>query len=104
MNSSGFKSTIYVFNSKQESFSRWKQESVVYYRWYGFDAVFARADACQDVNVEDPDCPMEKLQDGFRADVIVSHLNAWKFLSAALKSAGHYFSGQLSGGRMAFFG
>ena len=32
MNSSGFKSTIPVFNGKQESFSRWKQESVIYSR------------------------------------------------------------------------
>ena len=38
----GFKPTIPVFNSKQESFSRWKQEAVIYSRRYGFDAVFTR--------------------------------------------------------------
>ena len=63
MDSSCFKPTIPVYNGKQESFSRWKQESVVYSRRYGFDAVFTRADEGQDVNVGDPDCPMERLQD-----------------------------------------
>ena len=38
----GFKPTIPVFNGKQESFSRWKQEAVIYSRRYGFDAVFTR--------------------------------------------------------------
>ena len=86
MNSSSFKPTIPVFNGKQESFSRWKQESVIYSRLYGFDAVFTRADECQDVNVGDPDCPMERLQDELGADIVISHLNAWQFLSSALKS------------------
>ena len=86
MNSSGFKPTIPVFNGKQESFSRWKQESVIYSRLYGFDVVFTRADECQDVNVEDPDCPMERLQDECGVDIVISHLNAWQFLSSALKS------------------
>ena len=87
MSSNGFKPTIPVFNGKQEEyFSRWKQESVIYSRRYGFDAVFTRADECQDVNVGDPDCPMERLQDEFGADFVVSHLNAWQFLSSALKS------------------
>ena len=58
MNNSGFKPTIPVFNAKQEPFSRWKQESVIYSRQYGFDVMFTRADECQDVNVGDPDCPM----------------------------------------------
>ena len=39
----GFKPTIPVFTGKQESFSRWKQEAVIYSRRYGFDAVFTRA-------------------------------------------------------------
>ena len=56
----GFKPIITVFNSKQESFSRWK-EAVIYSRRYGLDAVFTRANECQDVNVGDPDCPMERL-------------------------------------------
>ena len=84
--SSDFKPTISVFNGKQESFSRWKQESVIYSRRYGFDAVFTRANECQDVNVEDPDYLMERLQDEFGADIVVPHLNAWQFLSSALKS------------------
>ena len=50
-----FKPTIPVFNGKQESFCRWKQEAVIYSRRYGFDAVFTRTNECQDVNVRDPD-------------------------------------------------
>ena len=75
-----------MFNGKQESFSRWKQEAVIYSRRYVFDAVFTRANVCQDVNVGDPDCPMDRLQDGFGVDIVISHLNAWQFLSSALKS------------------
>ena len=86
MNSIGFKPTIPVFNGKQESFSMWKQESVTYSRRYGFDAVFTRADECQDVNVGDSDCPMERLQDEFGVDIVLSHLNAWQFLPSSLKS------------------
>ena len=82
----GFKPTIPVFNRKQESFSRWKQEAIIYSRQYGFDAVFTRAVECQDVNVEDPDCPMARLQDEFGVDIVISPLNAWQFLSSALKS------------------
>ena len=103
----GFKPTIPVFTDKQESFSRWKQEAVIYSRRYGFDAVFTRVNECQDVNVGDPDCLMERLQDEFGADIVISHLNAWKFLSFALKSEkrpGHSFSGKLPGSRLAFFG
>ena len=47
--------------------------------------MFARADEYQDVNVGDPDCPMERLQDEFGVDSVISHLNAWQFLSFALK-------------------
>ena len=65
----GFKPAIPVFNGKQESFSRWKQEAVVYSRQYDFGAVYTRANECQDVNVENPDCPMERLQDGFEVDI-----------------------------------
>ena len=82
----GFKPTIPVFTGKQESFSRWKQEAVIYSRRYGLDAVFRRATECQDVNVGDPDYPMERLQDEFGVDIVVLHLNAWQFLSSALKS------------------
>ena len=81
----GFKPTIPVFTGKQESFSKWKQEAVIYSRRHGFDAVFARANECQDVNVGDPDCPMERLQDEFMVDTDISRLSAWQFLSA-LKS------------------
>ncbi|CAM9566006.1 unnamed protein product, partial [Ascophyllum nodosum] len=52
----------------------------------GFDAVFTRANECQDINVGDPDCPMERLQDEFGVDIVILHLNAWQFLSSALKS------------------
>ena len=45
-----------------------------------------RANECQDVNVRDPDCPTERLQDEFGVDIIISHLNTWQFLSSALKS------------------
>ena len=86
MNSNGFKPTILVFNGKQESFSRWKQEFVTYSRRYGFDAVFTRADECQDVNVGDPDYPMERWQNEFGVDFVISHLDAWQSLSSALKS------------------
>ena len=82
----GFKPTVPVFNDKQESFSRWKQEAVIYSRRYDFDAVFTRADECQDVNIGDPDCPMQRLQYEFGVDIVISHLNAWQFLSSALKS------------------
>ena len=82
----GFKPTIPVFTGNQESFSRWKQEAVIYSRRYGFDAVFTRANECQDVNVVDPECPMERLQDEFGVDIVILHLNAWQFLSSALKS------------------
>ena len=82
----GFKPTIPVFTGKQETFSRWKQEAVIYSRRYGFDAVFTRANECQGVNVGDPDCPMERLQDEFGVDIVILHLNAWQFLSSALKS------------------
>ena len=73
-NSSRFKPTIPVFNGKQESFSRWKQETVIYSRRYGFDAVLTRADECQDMNVGGPDCPMERFQDEFEVDTVISHL------------------------------
>ena len=86
MDSSGFEPTIPVFNGEQDSFSRWKQESFIYSRRYGFDAVFTRADECQDLNVGDPYCPIERLQDEFGVDIVISHLNAWQFLSSALKS------------------
>ena len=82
----GFKPTIPVFTGKQESFSRWKQEAVIYSRPYGFDAAFSRANECQDVNVGDPDCPIERLQDEFGVDIVIFHLNACQFLSSALKS------------------
>ena len=82
----GFKPTISLFTGKQESFSRWKQGAVIYSRRYGFDAVFTRANECQDVNVGDPDCPMERLQNEFGVDIVILHLNAWQFLSSALKS------------------
>ena len=81
-----FISTIPVSNGKQEPFSRWKQESVIYSRRYGFDAVFTRADESQDVNVGDPDCPMERLQDEFGVDVVISHLNTRQYVSSNLKS------------------
>ena len=75
----GFQATVPVFNGKQESFSRWKQEAVIYSRRYGFDAVFTRANECQDDNVGDPDCPVERLQYAFGVDIVISHLNAWQF-------------------------
>ena len=40
------------------------------------EGVFTRADECQVVNVEDRDCPMERLQDEFGVDIVISHLNA----------------------------
>ena len=49
--------------------------------------MFKRADECQHVNVGDPKCPMERLQDEFGVDIVLSNLNAWQFLSSALKSA-----------------
>ena len=48
--------------------------------------MFTRTDERQDVNVGDPDCPMERLQDEFEVDIIISHLNDWQFFSSALKS------------------
>ena len=48
--------------------------------------MFTRANECQDINVGDPDCPMERLQDEFGVDIVILHLNAWQFLSSALKS------------------
>ena len=82
----GFKPTILVFNGKQESFSRWRQEVNIYSRRYGFDTVFTRANECQDVDMGDPDWPMDRLQDGFKVGIVISHLNVWQFLSSALKS------------------
>ena len=81
-----FKPTVPVSNGKQEPFSRWKQESVIYSRRYGFDALFTRADESKDVNVGDPDCPMERLQDEFGVDIVISHLNARQYVSSKLKS------------------
>ena len=82
----GFKPTIPVFIGKQESLSRWKQEAVIYSRRYGFDAVFTGTNDCQDINVGDPDCPMERLQDEFGMDNVILHLNAWQFLPSSQKS------------------
>ena len=82
----GFMPIVTVFNGKQEPFSRWKQEAVIYSRRYGFDAVFTRANECQEVNVGDLDCPMERLQDEFGVDIVISHFNAWQFLSSTLNS------------------
>ena len=46
-----------------------------------------QARCCWDVNVGDPDHPMERLQDEFWVDFVISHSNAWQlFLSSALKS------------------
>ena len=105
MSISSFKPTILVFNGKQESFSRWKQESVVFSKRYGFDAMFTRADEFQDVNVEDSDCPMESLLDEFGANIVVSYLNTWQLLSLALKKrTGTSFLGLVLLGRMALFG
>ena len=104
----GFKPTIPVFRRKQESFSRWKQEAVIYSRRYGFDTVITRANECQDVNVGDRDCPMDRLQDDFGVDIVISHLNAWQFfLMSALKSEEDRninFSVNFPVGRLAFFG
>ena len=98
------KPTIPVFTGKQESFSRWKQEAVIYSRRYGFDAVFTKANECQDVRVGDPDCPMERLQDEFGVDIVILHLNAWQFLSSALKSEkDRDTSSKFPGSRLAFF-
>ena len=47
--------------------------------------MFTRADECQDVNVSDSDCLMERLQIEFGADIVLSHLNAWQFLPSVLK-------------------
>ena len=66
-----FKPTLPVFNGKQESFSRWKQDAVIYSRRYGFDAVFRRANGCQDVNIGDPDHPMERFQDELGVDIVI---------------------------------
>ena len=82
----GSKPTFPVFTGTQESFSRWKQKAVIYFRRYGFDAVFTRANECQGVNVGEPDCPMQRLQDEFGVDIVILQLNAWQFLSPALKS------------------
>ena len=38
------------------------------------------------LNVGDPDCPMERLQNEFGVDTVILHLNARQFLSSALKS------------------
>ena len=73
-----------MFNGNQEYFFRCKQEAVIYSRRYGFDAVLTRTDEYQDVNVGDTDCPMERLQDEFGVDIVISHLNAWQFMSSAL--------------------
>ena len=78
-----FKPIIPVFTGKQEPFSRWKQEAVIYSRRYGFDGVFIRANECQDVNVGDPDCPMEKLQDEFGVDIVILHLRVVQRLGRA---------------------
>ena len=48
--------------------------------------MFKRANTFQDVNVGDPDCSMERLQDEFGVDMVISRLNAWQILSSALKS------------------
>ena len=53
---------------------------------YGLDAVFTRANECQEDSVGDPDCPMKKLQDEFGVDIAISHFNAWQFLSSTLNS------------------
>ena len=82
----GFKPTILVFNGKQEWFSRWKQEAIIYSRRYGFDAVFTRANEWQDVKVGHPDCPIEIQQDEFGVDMVISRLNAWQSLPSGLKS------------------
>ena len=47
MNINGFKPMIPVLNGKEESFFRWKHESVIYSRPYGFDAVFAVVSSVQ---------------------------------------------------------
>ena len=77
----GFKPTIPVIG-KQESFSRWKQEAVIYSRRFGLDAVFTRANECQDVNVEDPDYPMERLQDEL---LLLLLIHTFSVLSLQLK-------------------
>ena len=59
---------------------------LLFTRRFGFDAMFTRANECQDVNVGDPDCPMGRLEDEFGVDIVILHLNAWQFLSSALKS------------------
>ena len=48
--------------------------------------MFTRANECQDINVGDPDCPMERLKDEFGVGIVILHLNAWQFLSSALIS------------------
>ena len=101
-----FKPAIPVFTGKQKSFSRWKQEAVVYSRRYGFDAVFTRANGCQDVNVGDPDCPMERLQDEFGVDIVTLHFECLAILVVCpeiRRRQGHCFWGKLPGSRLAFF-
>ena len=48
--------------------------------------MFIRADESQNVNVGDPDCLMERLQDEFGVDIVISHLNARQYVSFTLKS------------------
>ena len=76
IDSRNFKPNVPVFNGKHGSLSRWKQESVIYSRQFDLDTVFTWADKCQNVNVGDPDCPIERIQDDFGADIDTLHLNA----------------------------
>ena len=78
-----FKPTTLVFNGKfngkQESFSRWKQEAVIYSKRYGFDVVFTRANECQDVNVGDPTLKLLEMEDIARS--LRSSHSQWQHLT-----------------------
>ena len=108
MNITGFKATIPAFNGKQESFSGWKQESVIYSRRYDFDPVFAKKG--EPVLRHKRSKP--KLPDGKVAGQVRGEYCCFAFECLAVfvvnsqirKGPGYPFSGSFPGGRMAMFG
>ena len=99
----GFKPTIPVFTGTQESFSRWKQEAVIYSRRYGFDAVFTRANECQGVNVGEPDAEIAGRVRGGYCHFAIECLAILVACPEIRKRPGQFFSGELPGSRVAFF-
>ena len=80
----GFKQSVPTFDGRL--FPRYKQESILFERHYGFESVFTEAGAPRDVNVGDTDVSTARLDAEFGRKAVKMNISAWRFLSSSLKA------------------